>query len=130
MMNTLWKITKASLLVSLLLLAGQVPLGRRTVGGHLVHSIYEAIVWVGTSLKESEWFAKMSDAEKTTQQTPPPTIQSTPVAPVEKSPIEKAHGARVAVAPRSMIGPRMEPKIDGEAITPSDRDSLLQLLEE
>lgn len=134
MMNTLWKITKASLLISLLLLAGQVPVGRRTVGGHLVHSIYEAIVWVGTSLKESEWFAKMSDNEKTTQVQPaaPPAPKPAPVqaAPVEMSPIERAHHARVASAPRELMGPVMEYKKDGETITSSDRDSLLQLLEE
>lgn len=134
MMNTLWKITKASLLISLLLLAGQVPLGKRTVGGHLVHSIYEAVVWVGTTMKESEWFAKMSDSEKTTQASPPPAVEKKKsieqAAPVEKSPIEKAHSARVAIAPSAMLGPVREFRNEGETITTSDRDSLLQLLEE
>lgn len=120
MMNTLWKITKAGLVVSLLFICGQVPVGKRTVGGHLVHSIYEAIVWVGTSLKESEWFAKMSDSEKTTQHSAPkPTSAPAPIksAP-ERSVLERA--PLVAVAP----------KVDSESISPSDRDSLLQLLEE
>lgn len=129
--QNLWKLTKLVLIISVLLLAGQVPLGHRTVGAHLVHSIYEAIVWVGTSLKESEWFAKMSDTQKSTEVTPPPKVTAPPakIAPAPAPP-EKILGPRIAAAPRQMMGPKLETKGETEAITPSDRDSLMQLLEE
>jgi hypothetical protein len=129
--QNLWKLTKTSLIISLLLLGGQIPVGHRTVGAHLVHGIYEAVVWVGTSLKESEWFAKMSDGVKSTEVTPPAKVSAPPARVVPPpAPLERVPGPRIAAAPREMMGPKLESKVESEAITPSDRDSLMQLLEE
>jgi len=111
-MKRFLSILKTTLLISLLLLSGQIPVGERTVGAHLVHNIYKAIVWVGDSLREADWFAKMSDT------------------PAEKEQARMKAG-RVAIAPRELSAPvEVTRPSESEKISPSDRDSLLKLLDE
>lgn len=111
MMRLLFSILKTGLLISALLLMGQIPIGPRTVGGHLAHSLYLGVVWVGNSLRESEWFARMSEQK-----------------PSDRRASEPPKGIRQGSG-RVAMGPK-EDGVEKEKITSEDRESLVHLLEE
>lgn len=112
-MKLLWKVTKTTLLVSVLLLCGQIPIGDRTVGGHLAHQIYVGIAWVSESLRDAEWFAKMSNEDKKTSQTSEETLKRN----------------RVAIAPKASPSTESIGEVEKEAISPEDRSTLVEILE-
>lgn len=132
-MKKIWKVVKTVLLISVLLLAGQVPVGPRTISGHLVHSLYEAIVWIGNSLREAEWFGRMSESKRESaevKKAPAPRVAS--LAPALR-PAPRADSTSDELTER-VIPPapavREEPVIENEQIGRGDQESLIKLLDQ
>lgn len=120
-MKLIRRVLKTALVVSVLLLLGQVPIAGRTVGGHLAHNLYLAIVWVGSSLKEADWFAKMSDSQERSQRSSsqPPAPPTPPTAT-----LDRPKDDRVAMLFKEEL------PVEKEKITSEDKQELLKLLDD
>jgi len=106
------KITKVIVYTVVVLLVGQISVGKSTVGGTVYAELTRLKRWGIDEIKRTPAFQKLGSLDPFTHWVGMPTRQKpVPVAPPE---------------------PELDndsPTLEGEDLTPSDRDSLLRLLE-